>query len=266
MQSCNNDEPNRESVDFSKGKVSKTTLEMINVTFPGLRIDSMGSYSDHSQRKMEYDGPLLTKYSELYKDGSVHDGVSFTLEYSLDTVYIKTIGGALYKGVIGKNGLVCKLICPNGKENVYKYNKDNQLLSYDVDIADKEDLSYYKLEWENGNIIRRYRVYPDPSIYHGNDTIRSIVSYYYTNTPNKGSVLPSQEGWIHDEGKSYAYGINDVLYYAGLLGPSSRLLLEYANSWSIVTQKEKKYTYSYKLYEDGYVKSDGTYDYFYLSK
>lgn len=237
----NNDVPK----DPSSGSVSNLTKEQIQSTFSGLRIDSIHSSDEWNNIKMEYADGLLISYKECYPDGSVHDGVDFKLVYTPDTIYVNR-----YKAVIGNNGLVSQLICPTGKVNKYEYDNDSHIIKYDIALTKQND-RYYELNWENGNIssVR-------DNSYEAGTWMIYETSYTYSEDINIGGILPSDRSWIDDSGYSVGYGINNVLYYAGLLGRGTKNLPKSCSyRYQVSTNKyyEYKGNYVYRLDDSGYV-------------
>lgn len=202
----------------SKSQVANATKNQIKETFPGLRLDSIHSHESYGNIKLEYEDGLLVAYKECYPSGNVHDGVDFKLTYTPDTIYVNS-----YKAVIGENGLVEKLICPNGKVNQYNYDDQGHLVRYDVDVVNIQDKQYYEVTWENDNVISHRNNYQDGGSWRVEE-----VFYDYYDELNLAGILPPLRSynWIEDTGLSVGYGINDVLYYAGLLGRGTKNLVK----------------------------------------
>lgn len=246
--SCSDDKDD-ELNSPSKSQVSKATAEQIKATFPGLRLDSLQSHEEYGNLKLEYKNGLLVTYKECYTNGQVHDGVSFKLNYTPDTVYVNS-----YKAVIGENGLVRQLICPNGKVNRYNYDNQGHLIKYEVDVVDKQDKQYYEIKWENDNISSYRNNYQSEGSWKFVD-----IFYNYSEELNLAGILPflrfSGYNWINDVGLSVCYGINEVLYYAGLLGRGTKNLPE--SSYKINDSKwNESCSFTYNLDEAGYVISE----------
>lgn len=238
-----NDEPSDKS-----NTVSNLTLEQIKNTFKGQRLDSIHSHMDYANIKMEYQNGMLVSYKECYEDGSVHDRVNFNLRYTQDTIYVNS-----YKAVVGDNGLVKKLICSNGKVNNYVYDEQNHLIRYEDNVKDLDDKGYYEINWDDDNITS-FRINFQKE--DGSESYEDVF-YTYTSDLNIGAILPPLRSynWICDSGKSVNYGINDVLYYAGLLGRGTKNLLKTSrNKWQGGSHNQS-YTFMYVLDEAGYVES-----------
>lgn len=218
--SCKDDD-GAEPMNIPNG-ISEKTKDAIKLTFGNLRLDSIKSSSDFDNKKLTYSEGLLTSYKECYQNGEVHDGVYFLLKWTRDTVFIS--GGGSYKAVLGENGLVKELICPNGKVNAYSYDADGHLIKYQCDLV--RDNDFWELTWENGNVVKARDNYDFDTF--GNVKYYKDYQYDYDDRKNLAGLLPSvpwgQYNWINDRGKSVAYGINEVLYYAGILGRGTRNL------------------------------------------
>lgn len=249
--SCSdNDEP--ETVN-----ISSETKSAIASTFSGLRLDSITSNEvSYGNIKIEYEKNLLISYKRCRANGNIEDGVNFTFTWTIDTVYIQC-GVDNYKAVIGENGLIANLICPNGKTNNYTFNESNQLISYNYDTVSGKDDEKYVLTWEDGNVTvcRKWLRYDG-------ETNLEYYDYFfqYTDTPNVAGILPScynSYTWISDEGRSVRYDINKALYYAGLLGAKTNNLV--SSSYQIVYgginkgKKLQSLDYEYTYDEKGYV-------------
>lgn len=252
--------------DGSGGKVSSQTEAMIKQTFPGMRLDSISrfTYNYDTQgmklrwtKKLSYAGNLLTSYIVRNDDGG-----SFDLKYSKDTVYVND--GA-YKGILGANGLIEKLICRSGKINEFVYDSENRLIRYNPDIADPADGGYIDLEWQDGNIVKTVQHSPhkdnDGNIIPDVEwVVYTGVFTYGTDLNLAGLQIPEYE-WIDDIGYSMGYGVYQALYYAGLFGPVSKNLP--------VSSDKRGYTreFDYELDLEGYVKSTevdhNLYEFFY---
>lgn len=245
LASCSdNDEPKNEF-----NHTSSLTEEQIKNTFIGLRLDSIHSHISHGNIKLEYQKNLLVSYKECYEDGSVHDGVSFNLKYTPDTIFINN-----YKAIIGDNGLVAKLICPSGKVNEYEYDEHSHLIRYEVDVVSIKDKEYYEISWVDDNVISYRNYYQREEDVPNGPWQYYDVFYSYTTDLNIGRILPPLRTytWINDVGRSVGYGINEVLYYAGLLGRGTKNLPK-SNKRSI--DKYGGATFLYILNDEGYVKS-----------
>lgn len=243
--SCSSDEPN----DSNVGKVSKKTHEAIKAVFPNERLDSIKGYGRYV---LKYKGNLLASYVQS------GDGGNFEFKYSENSVFV-TCGGSTYEAIIGDNGYVSALICPSGKVNYYTYDDDGHLVEYDANLANNNYYSHYELIWENGNMTtaiehHNYEDYPDMFK-------TSSYSYIYNNVENIGGLLTPyyNNHWITDCGLSRGYGINEALYYAGLLGIGTKNLVVSARWNSNPTRTEN--TYSYNLDDEGYVTSFVWYEY-----
>lgn len=251
--------------DGSSGKVSSQTEAMIKQTFPGMRLDSIARLNPRQEMclvtstKLSYNGNLLSSYIVRLDDGG-----SFDLKYSKDTVYVND--GA-YKGILGANGLIEKLICRSGKINEFVYDSENRLIRYNPEVADPEDTRYTDLEWQDGNIVKTISHYPKTDNY-GNIIsdlergVRTKVFTYGTDLNSAGLQIPGYE-WIDDIGYSMGYGVYQALYYAGLFGPVSKNLpvsrLDITGSEGFDGRVHYtlyyNYVYDYEFDSEGYVKS-----------
>lgn len=239
--------------------ISKNTQARIKEAFPGLRLDSIHPDEDGVRYpKLTYSKGLLSSYKECNSDGTVDEAISFKFEYTPDTVYIKNPWNGLYKAVIGENGLVSQLICPNGRVNNYDYNADNLLIRYDSRLKGSGQ-NYYEITWKDGNITssRDYDLYEGSWYY-------IETKYSYSSDINKGGIL--FDGWIGDNGVHMGRNINDAMYYAGLLGRGPKNLpasYDYKDTWlSYSSHKDFTYTFDengYVLYYLYYENYDGEY-------
>lgn len=248
MYACSGDEPD------SPGKVSELTMNAIKETFPGLRVDSIGSYYEYGNIKLTYESSLLVSYKECYDDGRIHDGVNFTLKYEKDTVRLYR-GNVVYRAAIGPNGCVKELICPTGRVNYYSYDDARHLLKYDIEIKSVSSVDYHEITWENGNVVHFRRTYTKED---GVST--SYCDYYYTydSQLNHAGLLPPLRcvyQWIDDCGVSVGYGVNNALYYAGLLGVGTKNLPITSRNRYESGQQNQTYKFYYELDDDGYVVS-----------
>lgn len=232
--------------------ISKATKDQIKETFPAFRLDSIHSHREYNNLKMEYENGLLVAYKECYPNGNVHDGVSFQLTYTPDTVYINS-----YKAVIGENGLVQRLICPNGKVNEYNYDNQGHLIRYEINTVDKMYKPYIEIKWENDNISSyRYHFQFEDDIPNGPWSY-SDVFYTYSDKSNLAGILPParMDNWIRESGRSVGYGINVVLYYAGILGRGTKNLPKTSYEIWKSGQQDMTRSVTYNLNESGYVAS-----------
>ena len=242
--SCSSDEPNDDNV----GKVSKKAHEAIKAVFPNERLDSIKGYGRYV---LKYNGNLLASYIQS------GDGGNFEFKYSENSVFV-TCGESTYEAIIGDNGYVSTLICPNGKVNHYTYDEDNHLVEYDANLANDDYYSHYFLTWENGNVktaIDHHNFDGSPNKYADTE-----YEYVYDNIENTGGLLTPyyNNNWISDCGLSRGYGINEALYYAGLLGIGTKNLVRQA--WVNTNFTRTNNTYNYNLDENGYVISFDWYE------
>ncbi len=250
VTSCgsNGDEPGEDR--NSDKKAGNLSIAAVKSVFPGLRIDSIASFKEYGNIKITYDGDLLASYSERYNDGRVHDGVYFTLEWTRDTVYVRNYS-KIYKAVIGADGYVSKLICPNGKTNIYEYDAELRLVKYDEELYVINDNQRWELSWDGGNMVRGLRISKSGSY--------SEYLHTYGSQDNKAGLLPPDDmlWWINDSGLSMGCDVNAALYFAGLLGRGTATLptqtyYKHRDNPTGVSSK-----FSYKTNSDGYVTEAG---------
>jgi hypothetical protein len=246
--SDDNDDINTSDGKTNTSQVSAQTLHAIRETFTSIRLDSIHSHDSFGNIKIEYDGDLLVSYKECYNGGSVHDGSAFDVKWSKDTVYVIGVKGT-FRAVIGNNGCVASLICPCGKTNNYEYDSERNLIRYDVNIADPDCLNFNELDWQDGNVTKckqYYKSSDSDEIKHRRD-----LFYGYDTTLNIAGILTPFDtySWIEDEGYSIGYGVNTVLYYAGLIGNRTKNIPNYsANLWESGNSNQRYY-FTYQLNE-----------------
>lgn len=260
VASCSDDD----GPDGSGGKVSSQTEAMIKQAFPGMRLDSISRIGldgkGYMSTKLSYAGNLLTSYIVRNDDGG-----SFDLKYSKDTVYVNN--GA-YKGILGANGLIEKLICPSGKINDFVYDSENRLIRFNPDVKWEEEppyKDYEELEWHDGNIVKwigHYWQRRDNQILG-----EEIYEYSFEYGPylNLAGLQIPRDEWIDDKGYNMGYGVYQALYYAGLFGPVSKNLpvsrLDITGSRDGLHTVYHNHVYDYEFDSEGYVKSVKIQDY-----
>lgn len=265
LSSCGSDDDEPEG--GFKDKVSSQTKAAITSTFPGLRLDSINSHEDYGNIKITYRNGLLNTYAELYSNKHVHDGVYWRFRWTSDTVFM-TCNSKTYKGVFGENGCMEKLICPNGVINSYEYN-DGYLIKYHYDLTRHPDDEFMELTWENGNVkkSRSYYRYEDSN---DKELHYVDVNYTYGEDINIAGLLPPLRSynWIKDAGLSVGYGVNEAMYYAGILGKGTNNLPIYSSNKYYDGQQNQHYSFEYYFDEEGYVTSASVYrdtDYYFYS-
>lgn len=196
--SCSGDDSDEPQSGF---RVPSETVKRIDEMFGSQRLDSIYYGNDYGL-KIVYDGKYLKTY-EMFYEGTIYDGISYYVSWDNDTVRINN-GSRIWRAAIGPNGLVEKLYEPSGDVRTFLYDSDNHLLECNYPGTQKYSIDKFELKWSDGNIVKA------KFTYHGLSD--RIYWYTYDIQSNIAALLPhSLLSWTMSN-------LDDVLYYAGLLG------------------------------------------------